>query len=534
MARSREEAEAIALFQSGRLAEAEAAFRAMLAQAPGHGGALHALGVIALQAQRIGEAVEYLRRATDAAPGDPAVAYHFASALRQAGRHGEALSGFRRAISLQPRSAEAHVGLGNTLRDLGDRAGARESFRAALAMDASLSAARRNLALVEAEEGNALKDKGDLDGALACYRAALAVDPEQAAAMVNCGSVALERGDRAAARGFYERALRARPDLADARYGLGLVALFEHDFAAGWEGYELRFDTLPPVATVAPPHRPRVVPGALAQARRVAVRAEQGLGDQVLFSTLLPELRAHGVAAVVELDPRLVPLYRRSLPELEYVAAPGEAAIAACDHEVPLGSLPRLLRTTRESFRAQPAALLAADAQRVRAIASALGDDPKVAISWRSFQRAGRRHVADRKSIPLDRFASLAAAGVRLVDVQYGDVAEERHAFDARHPGLRVQVPGLDLRDDLEGVFAAIACCDAVVTASNVTAHFAGALGKPAWLVYLGANPPFHYWAPGADGRSLWYPSVRIATDPGWTRWETALEAVAELIQRKA
>lgn len=534
MAPTSEEAQAIALFQSGRFGEAEAAFRAVLAREPMNANALHALGVIAMRARRFEEAQSLLGRAAEADPRLHAVFYHLGSALRQGGKHEEALAAFRRSLSLQPRSAEAHAGLGNTLREMGWRAEARESFRAALRLDPALAAARTNLALLETEEGNARKDEGDLDAALERYGAALALDPDQAAALLNSGSVALERGDRPTARRFYERALRSRPGLADAQYGLGVIDLFEHDFARGWAGYERRFDTMPPAAAVAPPHRPRVATlEALATVRRLAVRAEQGLGDQVLFSTLLPELRARNVAAVIELDPRLASIYRRSLPQFDYPAPSDVAALAACDHELPLGCLPRLFRLTRESFAAQPAALLAADPQRVREIEALLPEGRKVAISWRSFQQAGRRHIAERKSVALERFAALEACGVRLVDVQYGEVAEERRAFDERHPGLRFEVPGLDVRDDLEGLFATLGACDLVVTSSNVTAHFAGALGKRTLLVYLGANPPFHYWSPGPDGRSLWYPCVEIVTDAAWTRWETAFETLADLIQRK-
>jgi ADP-heptose:LPS heptosyltransferase len=85
------------------------------------------------------------------------------------------------------------------------------------------------------------------------------------------------------------------------------------------------------------------------------------------------------------------------------------------------------------------------------------------------------------------------------------------------------RLEGLDTHDDLEGVIAAIAACDRVVTASNVTAHLAGAIGKPTKVVYLRGFPPFLYWVPGLDGRSLWYPSVDVASDAAWTTWEKAL-----------
>jgi hypothetical protein len=102
---------------------------------------------------------------------------------------------------------------------------------------------------------------------------------------------------------------------------------------------------------------------------------------------------------------------------------------------------------------------------------------------------------------------------VRLLDVQYGDVDAERAAFEAAHPGLLTRIDDLDAYADLEGVAAAMAACEAVVTVSNVTAHIAGAIGQDTWLVHPGAHAPFSYWVPDASGRCLWYPSMRIAGD---------------------
>ena len=577
---------AIAHFQAGRFAEAETAFAAILAHDPGHANALHALGVLALRAQRFAEAAAFLRRAAERDTASFSVAYNLGSALRQAGELEAARAAFERAVELDPRSAEAHLGLGNTRRALGDTQGARESFTLALRANGALVAAAYNLALLDIEQGrldaaaaglrrvverdpanadawnhrgllahrdekldeavehyrralqsrpnfapalanwgNALKDRGDLEGALRLYRQALEADPAEAGALVNGASIAAERGDVAEARRLNLRALEARPGYPEARYALSLLDLRAHDFERGWEGYESRFETSPPAAVIAPPHRARA--DGLSGIERLAVRVEQGLGDQILFSTLLPELRDRGMEVVVEIDPRITGAMFRSLPEFEFPPpAQRLAAIARCDREIPLGSLPLLLRRSLEAFERQPGALLRADEARSAATRSALGDGPRIGISWRSFQAFGRRHIAERKSIPLEAFGALARSGARLLDLQYGEVTDERARFDRRHPGLRIEVPGLDVRNDIEGLLAAIDACDMVVTASNVTAHLAGALGKRTLLVYLGANPPFHYWAPREDGRSLWYPSVGIVTDARWTRWEDALAAV--------
>jgi ADP-heptose:LPS heptosyltransferase len=224
----------------------------------------------------------------------------------------------------------------------------------------------------------------------------------------------------------------------------------------------------------------------------------------------------------------LIETYRRSLPAFEFTTPlDSPAAFATCDSQLPIGSLPCLFRPDAASFARQPRALLVPDAARVEEMRAALGPGKWIAISWRSLQKGARQSLAERKSIPLEHFARLAeATGARLLDIQYGDVAAERSAFEAQHPGMLTRIDGLDLHGDLEGVMAAIAACDSVVTASNAVAHLAGAIGKRAFVVYLRGYPPFHYWAPDPNGRSPWYPSVEVPTDAAWTHWDQALQLI--------
>jgi ADP-heptose:LPS heptosyltransferase len=85
------------------------------------------------------------------------------------------------------------------------------------------------------------------------------------------------------------------------------------------------------------------------------------------------------------------------------------------------------------------------------------------------------------------------------------------------------RIDGLDLFNDLDGVLAAIAACDLVVTTSNVTAHLAGALGREAWLIHAGATPAFLLLDARPDGRSLWYPSVEVIGAGAGAGWKDVL-----------
>jgi len=268
----------------------------------------------------------------------------------------------------------------------------------------------------------------------------------------------------------------------------------------------------------------------IGRVRRVAVWREQGVGDQILYSTTLGELEARGQEFVVEIDARLVPAMRRAHPRWN-VVAPEEsaAAFAACDRHAPMADIAAMVRPTRESFASQPRAFLAADRERAARYRAQVAKPGRrvIGISWRSFQPKSRAWLETRKSAPLEDFAPLAARDdLLLLDLQYGDTAAER----ARFRGELARIEGLDLFNDLDGVMAAIEACDVVVTTSSVTAHLAGATGKRTLLIYLNALPPFHYWSNRDGNHSPWYPSVELVSAPAIDSWPRALARVDELL----
>ena len=475
-------------------------------------------------AGRAGEALEASRGALAAGEPRGEALVELGNALHELGRLEEALGAYEDAAACSPGNARALFNLGVVLERLGRGDEALRRYASALDHDPAMSRAWVN-------SGNVLKDRGDLGGAERMYAKALALDAADRHALNNLATIAQERGDLGEAERLYRRAAAADRSAADAPYNLALIALRNGDFARGWEDYELRFRTDPPVARLRPPRRPPV--SSLDAVRTLAVRMEQGVGDQLLFSTLLPELQERVAHVVVETDPRLRAAFARNLPGIEFVEAQAAAAaLEKCDAEIALGSLPRLLRRDIGDFAKQPRALLRADPGRLAAVSAGLGTGPKAAIAWRSFQAAGRRHIEDRKSAALEHFGALATRA-RLVDVQYGDVAAERESFDRAHPGVRVDPQGVDRFNDLEGILAMMEACDLVITTSNVTAHLAGAIGKRAWLLFPAANPPLYYWAAARDRRSLWYPGIEIVTDASWADWPAVFGGVKARLARE-
>jgi ADP-heptose:LPS heptosyltransferase len=158
-----------------------------------------------------------------------------------------------------------------------------------------------------------------------------------------------------------------------------------------------------------------------------------------------------------------------------------------------------------------------------------LGPGLKVALSWRSSRKV---RSAPDKSAPLEQLAPLLGLeGTRFVDVQYGDTAAERRLAEDASGARLLRFDDVDFYSDLDEMLAILEACDLVITTSNATAHFAGALGKRAWLLYLADQAPFHYWAHGDRHRSLWYPSVEIVTAPHLADWRSLAAHAAEKLR---
>jgi hypothetical protein len=241
---------------------------------------------------------------------------------------------------------------------------------------------------------------------------------------------------------------------------------------------------------------------------RLFVVGEQGLGEQILFSRYLRDLQP----ATVLVDPRLIPLLRRTYPQHSYLDWDSIPATDQNDRAVDLGGL------ATDLLEAYPLQVNLPRAESyARDLRASFPGRTVVGLSWASY----RQSMADAKSIPVADLDRLVAA-YPCVTLQYGQPKDDLARWDAA--GLPVYaIDRLDLTNDLDGVAALAASVDVVVTCSNTVAHIAGAIGKRAILL---APQRFNLWHWGQGARTHWYPSVEIVRAATWS------EAVGEAMDR--
>jgi tetratricopeptide (TPR) repeat protein len=471
------------------------------------GAALQELG-------RFEEAAASFARAAALAPDFAPAHYNHGIALAALKRYEPALSNLERAIALAPDYADAHNNRANTLDQLGRPADALAAVERALALDPAHRAALVTRAVI-------LRKLGRADEALASCDRALVVSADDPEALTVRGDVLvdLERFEEAAAN--FDRMIACDPNAALAKWNKSFICLGLGQLAEGFALYEHRWagaKGLVPRAYPQPRWNGGRVDGVL------LVWGEQGLGDEILHASMIPDLLQRTPSVMLEVEPRLVTLFARSFAGAKVIPLGPALNPGPFAAQEPIASLGRHFRPSFAAFPKRDRGYLVADEARARALRQRLDDGRTVVgLSWVSKAPIG----GAQKSARLADFAPLLRSpGYRFVDLQYGDTAAEREAVE-RELGVRVErLADIDNTNDLDGLAALMSACDAVVTVSNTTAHLAGALGRPTFVVVPHGHARIWYWFRDKD-ESPWYPRVRVRRQQRGQAWPELVAAVA-------
>ncbi len=506
-----------------------------------------------ITAGRWAEAIRALTLAVDGPSGRDALIM-LSQVFRRLDRTEHAVQALETALARDPDDREAKFQLANLASEIGAGEGAERIYRELLADDLESLPVRNNLAnLLRAmhrpeealqvidggmsqgrENATALStyglcamDCGDLDGARLAYERALRLEPGHGRARANLGELLLLVGDTAAGIAELEAARRLLEAPAQVDVNLAYARFLEGEYRAGWQAFESRFSVQGPTERPARPFGQQRWQGQQLDGT-LLVWGEQGIGEEIVFATMLAEARRRAKHLVLECDPRLVPLFARSLADVEVVprSDPPAARLSAPDvlAQIPLASLGGIFRNRPEEFPPQPGHLRADPALQaeLRSRYRAMGEGPLVGLSWRSVNaRAG-----PAKSMALTDLSKLATARPAVfVNLQYGEVDAEIAALQAA-TGVRViRDSAVDQMQDMDAFAAQVAALDLVITISNTAAHVAGALGRPTWTM-VPAGPGLRWYWGRSGNRSPWYDSLRLFRQGVPGHWHGVIEEV--------
>ena len=489
---------------------------------------------------------------------DPTLAgpcYNMGIILKRNGRVEEAIGSYKRAISLKSDYVQAYNNLGVLYKDNEEYENAIEMFTKAKEIQPDHQNSYYNLALIKQEQGlkeeaielffqvldlnpehndakyhMALikKDIGQLEESERYVQEILKSDKENENAAISLANIFTESGRYHDAINCLRGIIKLSPKNRILAHHLGLCLVTIGEFKEGWKAIESLWEKEDRDSSFWYRKAKNVWGGKHTTKNIVLWKRGQGIGEDIIFLSLVPEVKDMCNNLSVYVDPRLQDLCKRAMPEINFVKDLEELQDVECDYHLPLGSVPGLIRNDINDFDRTVKGYLKADPERVEAIRTELKLEGKTAIgiSWRSLKTKYKR-----KSIQLrDMERLFSGLDVVLVNLQYGDVEDEIREFKEATGIEVVQCASVDNREDLDGLAALIEVCDLVVSTSNVTVHLAGALAKETWVLL-----PYvaNFWWLVERTDSIWYPSLRLYRQPKLDDWDSVYTSIRKDLQRR-
>lgn len=347
---------------------------------------------------------------------------------------------------------------------------------------------------------------------------------DQTVLWTNLGALYLDSGQFDKALHYVKKVLAVDPENHNAKTNLGFCQLALRDWK-GWKGYH---------GTIGTDWRPKVryrdepewdgTPG-----KRVVLYADQGLGDEISFASMVPDAAAVCQKLILDCDGRLENLFRRSFPGVTvYGTRTKEEKWAKEDRRIdaslPLGQVGEFFRLSDDSFPGTP--YLKPCPLRVKQWRALFHVEPTVGIAWTGgVPKSNSRN----RRVTLEDLLPVLKLPARFVSLQYRDAAKEIDQFKSEHRDIDLcQYRWGTLTDDYDDTAALVASVDYVLCMQTAVAHTAGALGVPVTVLL----PTATTWRYGLQHDSVpWYKSLKIIRQKKTGSWSDEIARAASELQ---
>ena len=255
---------------------------------------------------------------------------------------------------------------------------------------------------------------------------------------------------------------------------------------------------------------------------KLLVFGEQGLGDLVLFSSMLKDLLIIQKDITVTTEERLLSLFKRSFNKITFISNKSKPDYKDFDKFIFLGSLGKFFRNSIKSFPNNPKPFLIPSKKTVNKINGYIGRTSlkKVGLSWQT----SSKNNSKGRNISLKYFEPiLKLNGYKFIDLQYGNTTLERFKIKDNFNIDIFHIDDLDYKNDIEGLAALISKCDLVITIPNFTTQLAAALGVPVFLL-LPFSSDWRWFMNRSD--SPWYPNVRLFKQKTLMDWGDVINEI--------
>ena len=435
--------------------------------------------------------IEYLQK-TD---GDANSFNNLAIVYQRTNRLVQAVKLLEHALTLDPFKFETFLNLTNSHSLLHQNNEALHYALEAVKINASSSGAFNNL-------GSVLSTLAMFAEAKIAFQTALELDKNNFEAALNLATNSIREGNRPEAIATYEKILKKLPKhLKSKQHVIKFLLANEYlttgNLVKGWEYYDSGFDPSVPVTNARSPNRTFNKPkwdGKQHPGKKLLLWKEQGLGDEIMFYSILPDLlhKFSNMNFIIESDYRMVSILQRTFDNVEVreqaFHGPPDYNYIHDDYDfhIPLASLNRYFRQSIDDYvHALPLKFKSNEDLNLefKNRLSPYSDKLKIGFCWRSGQIDPLRNLCYTE---IGDWAELfKLKNVEWINLQYGQ-CEQEVLFAEQNFNVKIhRWDDVNLKDDLDKVFSIIENVDIVITVATAVQHMSAAIRKPVFLITL-------------------------------------------------
>ena len=501
---------------------------------------------------QLDSAIQTYNKALTLSPNSPLIHGNLGDLYRKTGNFEKSLQHLDECLTLSPGNENALLYKANLFGEMKKTDEAKHIYKQALALYPENSALLCNYSAL-------LLLDNSLDDAETLVRKAIQINPNYPQALSNLGNILIKREEFIEGENCLLKAIEINPSFSESYINLGFLyhntarfdealtkfnqaieldpesgtghwyrsftQLLTGKFESAWDDYEYGLKGNERIVTDF--HYPAYQPEAINQGQSILITAEQGIGDQIMFSTCLREFIKQSNKVVLECDKRLVPLFRRSFPSIEvihtkqYDATSLPVVFPQIQQKISIGSLPRLFRRSLDAFPKKIPGLTVDIEKHIKwkKRYQLLGKKLKVGISW----QGGIKSTHKTRSMKLVKWRDVLQCDCDFINLQYGDHSEEIKSLEDSSGIIIHDWEDSDSLKEIDDFSAQISALDLVISVGNTNVHLAGSLNIPTWCLI--PQVPSWRWLFTGD-QCLWYPTVKIYRQKKLHEWEQTLQAV--------
>jgi tetratricopeptide (TPR) repeat protein len=511
---------AVNSWRSGNLVDALDFFKKIQKKNPRNSEIISYIGVLELQLGDIDKGISSLKFAIDISPGDSKIKANLANAyidkfhyLLKNNYFDEALESLKESINVFPTNEIAYLNLLKLLIKL-------KKFNEVDNCFNSLEKLNPNNAEIFYLYGNALFDQKKYIEALHQYDKAISIKQDFYECVFHQALCLEFTGNFKKSLVKYDQCIKINPNYNLALLNKSQLLLKMGDYVQGWHIYKTRWLT-----AMENEHyllnKDNELNNREDLSKKIFIWPEQGIGDQILFSSLLNDFNNIAKDLTLSIDKRLVSLFQRSFPKIKIISKEEAQFFDDYDKHLPIGNLGLFVRNHISKFKNQKKQFLFPDEIKRNHFLSTFNNKKEILCG---FSVTSKNHrYGESKSIDLKLFAkNLKRYNFKYINLDYENNNLELENAKNKY-GLNIfDTVNIDKFNDIESLVALISCCQLVITVSNVTAHLAGSLGIKTILLAPYGYGKFWYWSDKEF--SKWYPSVQIIHQKNHSGWEDTLD----------